>query len=375
MDKLLIVAAKLYNDPTGGGGTVVKNLIDLFIDDFEIDLVLYRTPTNDFYKHNNLKTNFHPIYYRDYNKFTRRILNYEYNFKYLNGQYNLDLYRKIIIIHTSKMFGLEKLAQKHLKKIVLFPMYLSPAYRRSNETVPPDYTELEQKALNSANYIITPSESEKNDIVNYYNIEEGKLEVVNRGVNEVFFNQPRDKIHFPIKLLVVSTIKEQKNIIESAYILKILIDSGLIASLSVIGRIESSSLYDELEKYLELNSLSKYFSLIQGVNQNELAKEMRKADILILPSLWETFGRVVYEGLATGLSVVIRKGIDCFANLYEQDFIFSYTTIDEAAEQIIKLSKDDKLYRMISAKAINFSEKFSSLIENKKLKEAILCKD
>jgi glycosyltransferase involved in cell wall biosynthesis len=375
MDKLLIIAAKFYNDPTGGGGTVVKNLIDIFIEDFEIDLVLYRTPINDYYTHENLKTHFHPVFYKRKNKFVRRIINYQYNLDYLIDEYNMDAYIKIIVIHVSKMFGFEKLDDKHLRKTVLFPMFLSPSYRRSNENVPSKYVSLEQKALNSAGKIITPSISEKSDMINFYNIDENKLEVVRRGVNELFFQQPRCKMHMPLKLLVVSTIKEQKNVIEAIYILKKLQDLGLSVNLTIIGRIESTSLYHDIETYIKLHDLIESVSLIQGVKHNELAEEMKESDILILPSLWETFGRVAYEGLSSGLSVFVRKGIDCFSNLYEKDFVFSYTTVDEAANLILDLSRNIERYRKVSAASINYANNFSSLIESIKLKEVILCRD
>ena len=189
MNRLLVIAAKLYNDPTGGGGTVVKNLIDTFIDDFKIDLVLYRTPVKDIFKHKNLRTYFHPILFRDDDKFERRILNYEKNLEVLIKEHDLREYHRIIVVHISKMFGFERLESKYLKKTVLFPMYLTPSYMRSDECVLLEYTTLEHRALCSAALIITPSDSEKSDIVNYYSINESKVKVIDRGVNEIFFSQ------------------------------------------------------------------------------------------------------------------------------------------------------------------------------------------
>jgi glycosyltransferase involved in cell wall biosynthesis len=146
-------------------------------------------------------------------------------------------------------------------------------------------------------------------------------------------------------------------------------------NLTIIGRIESTSLYHDIETYIKLHDLIESVSLIQGVKHNELAEEMKESDILILPSLWETFGRVAYEGLSSGLSVFVRKGIDCFSNLYEKDFVFSYTTVDEAANLILDLSRNIERYRKVSAASINYANNFSSLIESIKLKEVILCRD
>jgi len=229
--------------------------------------------------------------------------------------------------------------------------------------------------LDAVSKIITPSQSEKDDLVNFYNTDSNKIEVINRGVNEVFFGNPKHKLQNPLRLIVVSTIKEQKNVIESVRILKRLRDFDHDAQLTIIGKIESNSLYNDILNYIESNDLSDNTILIQGVQQIELAIEMKKSDILILPSLWETFGRVVYEGFSSGLPVVLRKEIDCFSNLYKEDFVFPYSTIDEAVFSIIKLSKESEKYHALSLKAIKFATQFSSLIERKRLKEVILCKD
>ncbi|MBU1144228.1 MAG: glycosyltransferase family 4 protein [Firmicutes bacterium] len=375
MDKILIIAAKLYNDPTGGGGTVVKNLIDMFIESFEIDLVLYRTPTENIYQHKQLKTYFHPVSYRHDNKFERRILNYRINLELLTNKYDFNVYRKIIIVHISKMFGFETLEEKYLSKMILFPMYLTPSYKRSNEIVPLEYIDLEQKALNAVSKIITPSESEKNDLVSFYHINAEKIEVIHRGVNEVFFSSPKDKFTNPLKLIVVSTIKEQKNVIESVQMISKLRDLGLQTKLTIIGRVESRTLYEQMIDYIRLNDLIDNVMLIQDLNQTELANQLKKSDILILPSLWETFGRVAYEAMAAGLPVVMRKGIECFTNLYGKVYILQYKTIDEAVTLIQEIVKEPAKYLMLSSKAIEYAIQFSSMIESKRIREVIMCKD
>ena len=375
MDKILIVAAKIYNDPTGGGGTVVKNLIDTFVEDYKIDLLLYRTPINDVFKHPNLNTQFYPILHRSQNKFERRLLNYVNNFKYLISNYDLKSYEKIIIVHISKMFGFEILDDEILNKTILFPMYLSPSYKRSNESVPDDYVTLEIKALKAVKKIITPSQSEKEDLVSFFNIDCEKINVINRGVSEFFFKKPKETFHNPLRLIVVSTIKKQKNVIEAIRILKKLIDSNLRCNLKIIGRIESNDLYYEIKDFICQNDLTNKVEFIEGLKLFEVAREMENSDILILPSLWETFGRVVYEGMSTGLPVVIRDGIECFSNLYNRNFILKYKSINDAVEAILNLVKEPFFYKEISVESFNYARRFSVVIEKEQLKEIIKCQD
>ncbi len=375
MNKLLIVAAKFYNDPTGGGGTVVKHLIDTLADDFEIDLILYRTPTQNVFKRPNLKTYFHPILYRKMNKFERRILNAECNLQFIKENFDLESYQKIIFVHASKMFGVDSLDSSILNKTVLFPMFLSPSYSRSGEIPPLRYTELERKALNCASQIITPSQSEKDDLVQFFEVDSAKIKVIERGIDSVFFSNPKLEIGKPLKLITVSSIKPQKNVIESLVILNKLLFEKQDAFLTIIGKVESTFLMEEMQHYIDKYNLSSRVKMVDGLPIDAVSDEMKKSDFLLLPSIWETFGRVVYEGLASGLPALIHSGIDCFSELSTHSFILPYKSIDEAATSVIALINDVGRYRAESSKAVQFARNYSSEIEKKQIKEVILWQD
>lgn len=372
MDKLLIVAAKLYNDPTGGGGTVIKHLIDTFIDEYKIDLVEYRTPIEPIFTHKNLTTYFSPILHRSTNKFKRRIINASYCLNYLISHFDLKSYKKIIIVHASKMFGFESLEQEILDRTILFPMYLTPSYLRSNEEVPQEYSLLEKTSLNAASHIITPSQSEKDDLINYYGVDESKITLIERGIDDVFVALPKTQLSQPIKLISVSAIKTQKNTIESIYILKRLRDIGIGAHLTIIGRIESKELMNQIDDYIDMESLGNHVTLLEGVPINIVAEKMKKSDLLILPSFWETFGRVVYEGFASGLPAIIRADIACFSEITKEPFVFTYRAVDEAVAAIENLLIHGECYHELSKDAVVFAKKYQSNFEAIRFKEAIL---
>ncbi len=373
MKKILIIAAKLYNDPTGGGGTVLKTLIDTLIDDYQLDLILYRTPVKDYYQHPQLKTYFHPIKFRSLNKFERRIKNIEWNMQYLNDNHDLYSYEKIIIVHISKLFGFEILSKDILAKTIIFPMYLTPSYKRSNEVVSDAYFDAEKRVLGLVGKIITPSLSEKEDLLQFYQVDESKIKVIPRGIDNVFLNEQRLGFHFPIKLITVSSIKPQKNVLESIKILKTLRSLGHNVVLSIIGKVEVQHLYEELISCIDSTEMSPYVDVIQGLPLDLVAEEMHKADLLVLPSRWETFGRVVYEGLASGMPAVIKDNIDCFSHLYKQQFIAPYDTVNEAVKKIAYWIDHLDEYKEASKLAIDFSIQFLSELERKRLYEEITC--
>lgn len=373
MKKILIVAAKLYNDPTGGGGTVVKTLIDTLINDYHIDLVLYRTAMTDYYQHENLNTYFHPIKFRSTNKFERRVRNIEWNIEYLLDSHDLYSYEKIIIVHTSKLFGFEILSKAILEKTIVFPMYLTPSYKRSNEIVSDGYYQAEIRALELVGKIITPSISEKDDLLQFYQVDVSKIKVIPRGIDNVFLSEQRVGFHNPIKLITVSSIKPQKNVIESVIILKSLRELGHNIRLSIVGKIEDQNLYEQLVSFIESYGMSSYVEIIQGLSLDLVAKEMQKADILLLPSLWETFGRVVYEGLASGIPAVIKTNIECFNHLYKEQFIAPYNNVSEAVEKIQYWVNHLEEYKEISRLAVDYSIKYLAELERKQLYEEITC--
>ena len=276
-----------------------------------------------------------------------------------------------MVIHASKMFGFEILDSRILKKTILFPMFLSPSYCRSGESVPKEYTELEKSALKCVGQIITPSQSEKEDISHNYQVNPQKIHIIPRGVDDAFFSEGRFRPGDPLGLITVSSIKPQKNVIESLFILNRLSLANKNVHLTIIGRVESEQIYKEMLDYIVQNALTDRVTIIFGCSLGEVAESMRKADILILPSLWETFGRVVYEGFAAGLPALVRPNIECFSELEKNEFVFPYRSLDEAVQIITDFSVKERWYEQLSKKASNFALQYRSDREKTSIREVI----
>jgi glycosyltransferase involved in cell wall biosynthesis len=47
------------------------------------------------------------------------------------------------------------------------------------------------------------------------------------------------------------------------------------------------------------------------LNQSEIARAYAAADVLVVPSVWETWGLVVNEAMACGLAALVSDGVAC----------------------------------------------------------------
>ena len=210
--RLLLVTGKFpgVSHDTDGGSTMVRQLIDLFGADSMLDVLFTRSINDNYKKINGVnKVFFHPCRFRDDNKFIRRILNADWNRNKIMQL--IDGYDKVIIIHCSKAFGLEHLNQEQIKKVVLFPMFLSSSYKRSGETVPDEYTLLEQKVLSKMKTIITPSFVEKEDLISEYSISEQNIIIVPRAINHAI-KKRKDLGQKKTILFILALLKNKKDL-------------------------------------------------------------------------------------------------------------------------------------------------------------------
>lgn len=104
-----------------------------------------------------------------------------------------------------------------------------------------------------------------------------------------------------INILSVSKIRAIKNLTVAAKTIEILNDMGYNAKLTIVGEV--------IEKE-ELNKLKEYknVTILNFVTKEELKEIYGKNDILLLPSISETFGRVYVEAMSQGLPILYTKG-------------------------------------------------------------------
>jgi UDP-glucose:(heptosyl)LPS alpha-1,3-glucosyltransferase len=204
--------------------------------------------------------------------------------------------------------------------------------------------------------LIAISNSVKEDIIKYYNIPEEKIRVVYSGVNLKEFNPENIKYKKEIRekhgispddilLLFVGNPYERKGL---EFVIRALSKiKQKNVKLLVSGR-------DEPERFQSLaNELGLTNRVIFRVGLfTDVNKYFSASDIFVLPSLYETFGLVVIEAMASGLPVIVSNG----------EFIGASELIEDGRDGL--LLKDPKNFEDIA-------EKLKFLIENENVRKQI----
>lgn len=374
IENVLLITGK-FPDVTSdldGGSIMVSHLIEALNEKCNLDVLFTRTYNDNF---NNIggvrKVTFLTNQIRSDNKFQRRLANIDWNrmaFSKLIPQYD-----KVVIIHCSKAFGLENLSKELIDKIILFPMYLTSSYKRSNEIVPVKYKEAEQNILPKIKKIITPSQSEKNDIINDYGVSEKHIIIIPRAVNSYIESKVRDKSKAN-RLVYVGAIKKQKKNDDAIALLSKLKKMGVNCHLYLAGSIQDDDLYAHCIDLISRFGLENDISFCGVLSQKEIAKLLNKIDINISVSRWETFGRGIFEGLCAGLPTIAYNNIDCLSEYANTNNGISYVeNINEMASKIRDLCANPTLYQNQSQNAIQNRLLFSIGKQKERLLQEILC--
>lgn len=166
-------------------------------------------------------------------------------------------------------------------------------------------------AIKKAVKIITVSENTKNDIIELFEVNPDKIEVIYNGVDKSFGIKEEKELKYLYKkynipnnkklLLYVGNLKPHKNLKRLLYAFS-LIDNKDDYRLLLVGKAFENqvNLINE-EKTL---GVDKYVIHTGIVENKELIGLYNIADLFVFPSLYEGFGLPVIEALACGTNVI-----------------------------------------------------------------------
>ena len=372
-NNLLIVTSKcpdIQSDFDGGSiliNQLVKNAHSFFS---EIDIVYLRNTICN-YKHNKInKIEIIQQNISNKNKFLQRIENSHNTFCIIKNK--SKKYDKIIITHISNAFHIEQLSADILKKIIIFPMFTSTSYLKANEVVPVEYIEMERKIFKKNIKIITPSLEERQQLIDYFNVNESSISVIPRGFDLDIFHKKPSLYTDKINLIFVGAIRKQKNHKELISICKYLAKQSIDFIIHLVGGYEEeykNDFFEILDKY----KLNKYICYHGVLSPNEVSKLMDICDINISVSIMETFGRSIYEGLLKGLPTIVFNCLHCiWENLEHNHGIIGVDTSKEFVEEIIKLYTEKNYYKSMQEKALLYRDDFDDKILISKMYKEII---
>lgn len=213
-----------------------------------------------------------------------------------------------------------------------------------------------------ADRVITISEQTKKDIIEFYGIEEQKINVVYQSCNNLFKQISSEKEKSTIKakyklpenfLLYVGTIEERKNLLNIVKALKLSkIDIPLVA----IGR--KTKYYNLVKSYIDTENL-KNILFIDEVNVEDLPAIYQLADLFIYPSVFEGFGIPILEALYSKVPVITSKG-GCFSEVGGPSSVYvDPSDIEEISEAISYVLGRKKVQEEMKEQGYLHAQKFS----------------
>jgi len=223
-------------------------------------------------------------------------------------------------------------------------------------------------ACKRADKIISISNQTKNDIVDYYGINEKKVEVIHpslpnhitRIISMDMQNMVKQKYQLPQKfILYTGTIEKRKNLLTVIKAINNLADKAL--PLIAVGK--KTSYFDEIKDYLKSAGKKVQVAFLTDVNNNELNIIYSLSSLFIYTSLFEGFGIPLIEASAHGIPSITTKN-SCMEEAAGNGALYiDPLNVDETSDAISNLSYNSHLHKQLSTLAIAHSSRFNSRIQ------------
>jgi len=306
--------------------------------------------------------------------FTDRIL----NFTAEKGiQYDL--------IHSHYwMSGISALDLKKAWNVPIFHMFhtlgkMKNRIARSPQEMEGEYRiQGEERVINGADRIIAATLAEKAQLEFLYRTDVKKIDVIPPGVDTSHFypisdDEAKAVIGIPKSdrlLLFVGRIEPLKGVDTLIRALALLRRNGLLEQyphdLAIIGGDPNASLEEMNSEMLRLQMLCRELGISDLVlflgkrSQDLLPYYYSAAELLVMPSLYESFGMVALEAMACGTPVVASQ-VGGLAFLV-QDGITGYFVPDgdpeQLAERLSRLIQDPELRRRMGKQANVYAQAY-----------------
>jgi glycosyltransferase involved in cell wall biosynthesis len=213
-----------------------------------------------------------------------------------------------------------------------------------------------------AEMILCDSQATRSEIQKYLNVDKSRLAVVYPGIEDgrrdVGFLQS-ESLNPPF-LLSVGNIKRHKNL------------KSLIAAFDrVRDRIPHNLIVvGKQEGFLNSESDLSAASTMSGgrvrftghISDQELNEYYRKADGLIIPSIYEGFGYPIIEAMAHGCPVACSNVSSLPEVAGNAALLFDPFNIDEIGGAIVKLATDPALRNDLVTRGIERAERFGAMV-------------
>jgi len=153
--------------------------------------------------------------------------------------------------------------------------------------------------------LITVSESSRSLISSWYKIPEHKIETIPNGVDLDFFQRKPEIEKIPGRIIFVGSSEDRKKGI--LYLLCALkrIEDEKAHLIIIDGRLSPERVY--AKNLVKGMGLSARVSFLEKISREQLVMEYNKAEVVVMPSLFEGFGLPALEAMASGCALIATR--------------------------------------------------------------------
>ncbi len=218
------------------------------------------------------------------------------------------------VIHSNHLWIVSSLIKKVFEDTPLI-VSCHGTELRQKEFCPKISTEIKED-LKKIDKIIALTESQKNDIIKWLNINEEKITVLGAAYSdEIFYCKIKNIPSNTFRICYAGKISYAKGVPYLIEAFKRLKKFNIKVELILAGGYES----DEGKKIVNSTS-EKNIKFVGNLSQKDLAELFRNSNLFILPSFFEGLPLVVLEALACGCGVIVTE-LENIKNWFDEDFL------------------------------------------------------
>lgn len=206
-----------------------------------------------------------------------------------------------------------------------------------------------------ASRVFTISLASKNDIIEEYKLPENRVVVTYPGLKPILSD--KSKMTKGNYILFVGTLQPRKNVGKLIEAFSKLNPKYSNLSLYVVGK--KGWLYDDILSAPKKFNVEKSVKFIDFVNDLELADLYKRAQCLVLPSLYEGFGLPVLEAMKYGCPVITSNVSSLPEAGGTAALYINPKDVNDIKEKIEKVLSDEKLRKQMIERGYEQIKKFS----------------
>lgn len=237
---------------------------------------------------------------------------------------------------------------------------------------------IEREALRASRFVVAASPTDREQMVRYYGAGGANVRVIPAGVDTAVFRpQPRGMSRELVgmgsgpQILFVGRIQQLKGIdllVRAYSVLMSRWTSGRRPSLTIVGGVNGADASDpETEERRRLSELARGLEVensvrfLDAVPHRSLPNYYSAADLVVTPSLYESFGLVALEAMACGTPVVASRvgGLQWTVRDGETGFLVERRQPELYAAAMELLLSDEPLRRRMSEASVRTATRYS----------------